>query len=314
MVKNGKKKAGGNPKPNKASRSVPMSQITRNVGPAGGLDRPAKEWARLMMDPCSAPLVPPCYSTGCGSAMLIRSEYDYLTATGAVTATVAAFIPGLNAVAAETSGLVTDTTAASLTLQSGAAPSGAWLDANAGSVRCVAARAEISYPGTELTRSGIIGLGLMDGGAFHQNLPLTEGGANVGITAAQTRRMCQHVERMPSTMAAINWAPGPNDENPDTTLLDATRAAKMEGRNALVVTASGFPANTGVRIRFVAVYEITLLSNSIGVVNSVDPPPSRNTPGQILKAMYDSRPGWVVEPSQAATQMNYTASKNRLAF
>lgn len=291
-----------------------MSQMTRSVGPAGGLDRAAKEWARLMMDPCSAPLVPPCYSTGCGSAMLIRSEYDYITATGAVTATVAVFVPGLNAVAAETAGFVTDTTAVTLSLQSGAAPSGAWLDANAGSVRCVAARAEVSYPGTELTRSGIIGLGLMDGGAFYQNLPITEGGSNVGITPAQARRMCQHVERMPSTMAAVNWAPGATDENPDTTLLDDTRAQKLEGRNALVVTASGFPVNTGLRIRFVAVYEITLLSNSIGVVNTVDPPTSRNTPGQILKAMYDSRPGWVIEPGQAATHMSYTAAKNKSPF
>lgn len=291
-----------------------MSQITRSVGPAGGLDRAAKDWARLMMDPCTAPLVPPCYSTGCGSAMLIRSEYDYIPATGAVTATVAVFVPGLNAVAAETSGFVTDTSAVTLTLQSGAAPSGAWLDANAGSVRCVAARAEVSYPGTELTRSGVIGLGLMDGGAFHQNLPITEGGSNIGITPAQARRMCQHVERMPAGMAAVNWAPGANDENPDTTLLDDTRAQKLEGRNALVVTASGFPQNTGVRIRFVAVYEITLLSNSIGVVNTVDPPTSRNTPGQILKAMYDSRPGWVIEPSQAATHMSYTSAKSKSPF
>jgi len=307
-------------KPNQAkkkannSRSVPMAMITRQPNYSAGLDRPAREWARLLMDPNSAPLVPPCYPSGCGSAMIIRSEYDYIAASGAVNGTVAVFVPGLNAVAAETAGYTNDTTPITLTLQSGNAPSGAWLDANAGSVRCVAARAEVSYPGTELTRSGVIGLGLMDGGAFHPNLPSGEGGSNIGISCAQARRMCQHVERTPANIAAINWAPGPNDENPDTTLLDATRADKLDGRNALVVTGSGFPSSTGLRIRFVAVYEITVNSTSLGVVNSVDPPPSRNTTGQILKAMYDARPNWVVEPGSSTSSMSANINKARSPF
>jgi len=174
-------------------------------------------------------------------------------------------------------------------------PGYAYLSNNATTFRCVAACAQVSYPGTELNRSGILGMGVADAAVIGVNVQTADGGANININAGQLRTLCQHVERMPAGVTEVRWFPGEDDAKvyaPGANHL--SRANECEGRNGILISASGFPVSTGIRVRCVAVYEVSLGAGQ-GQVASIAPPPSNNTPNQIVKALYETDPKWYIE-------------------
>lgn len=271
-----------------------------------------------MEDPCNAPLVNPCYSSGGGGTVLIRLELDQILYAGATeTAGIYTFVPGLGAAWINATPLPSDTTG---TLVAGANAAGSsWLLANAASFRPVAACMQVMYPGSELTRAGIIGISVVPANTIQPNFPAGSGGNGSNTTAALTRASCAHTERMPATLVEAKWSPGEQDQTPTTPTLPLLVAATLQGRNAIMMSASGFPVSTGIRVRTVAVYEASLLTTvNTGQVQSVAPPKSQNTANQVLRDLFSRDPEWWLNSAlktgrMASSVISYAAAGAKAA-
>lgn len=282
-IKSSRKKVAANMPRRKTKR---VSTVTR-----GGLDGPAQAYARLIADPCNAPLTTTIWPGSTGS-FVSRFESDFIVFDGvAQTAGMLYFVPGMNEVYTPSLLLTNDTTASTMTNASTLPPGVTFLQASAGTFRCVAACMQVSFPGTELNRSGIVSLGVMQAGGALRNLATIAGGQNVNTTASAVRQLCQHTERTPQNMAEIIWQPGGGDQLP-TQLGIATNTTsyvtEASDKNAIVMSVAGIPPVTGVRIRLVSVIEWTPRTAQ-GFVSSIDPPKSVNSLNDILRALPASR-------------------------
>jgi len=231
----------------------------------------------------------------------MRLEADAILFSGATeTGGLAAFVPGLGLGLASGTAIIGDTAASTITIAGGITPGAGFLASNGYSLRAVAACTQVCYPGTELNRSGIIGIGVMSAGTLIPNMTTADGGGNAVASPQALRIACQHVERMPATMVEARWFPGDEDANPYNYASRPTAWAQaLNGRNAIVVSASGFPVSTGIRIRNVAVYEISLgSSTTTGQVQSISAPRSINTSGHVLKFLADKDPQWYLHTAQ----------------
>lgn len=298
-------------------------QVARVSPPSRGVfDRAALEWAMLLRDPCNAKLTYPCYPGGTGGTVLIRLEADSIIANGATeTAAFGAFIPGIGASLANATPQTSDTAPGSL-LQANAniQPGATFISANANALKCVAACVQLSYPGSELNRAGIVGIGVVPATTTVNALATASGGGNINSSAQAARIACQHVERMPAGVVECKWFPGEADASEISMLNYPTSYGSLfNGRNAILWTASGFPVSTGVRVRCVAVYEVSLQSTTAsGQVQAVAPPVSSNTPAQILRAMAHKDPQWYIESATKAgraigTAISYAAQGAKAA-
>lgn len=267
-----------------ANKSRPM----RAPVPRSLLDAPAAALARLIQDPCNAPLTSTIWPGSAGS-YVSRFESDFVIFTGATdTAGILAYVPGVNNSWVNATALSSDTGLTGFTLAGAfGSPGNTFLQATAGSIRAVASCIQVSYPGSELTRAGIVALGTMRFGDVARAVTTANGGQNIATSAADMRTICQHTERMPTQMAEILWMPGGGDQSPYLLGQPGNTAQFVDEastRNALVVSVSGFPVNTGVRIRIVSVIEWTP-KTSQGMVSSVEVPKSNNSLNDILRAL-----------------------------
>jgi len=301
-------KKGSNPNPKPAWKRTAKAAPPQPKD-TSGLDQNAKKWARLLANPCDAELSYPCYSMGVGGSILLRCERDEIYFNAATqTAGVYGLIPGLNDVVLTQDVLTSDTQVTSFVRTNGA-PGGAFFDTNVNALRAVAARVEVSYPGTELDRKGLLALGLFEGNMFNNNIGAVNGGGDVPTTVSAYRTACQHVERTPQGVAAINWFPGPTDENTcDPKLIPTTYGRNyFDGHNALVVAVSGLPVATGIRIRSIVVYEIQMNVNTIGTIATVTIPTSINTPNHVIRYLMNRSNKWYLQPSSYSPGMNFGA-------
>lgn len=253
----------------------------RPSAPTSGLDAWGAAYARLLRNPCGAELAHPVYSGGSGG-YLVRVEKDFLVATTLTsTCSYGWFAPSNMS---PTNGATTfgtfDTTS---DLNSGSAvgaaaeeqPGFAFLSSVAQGVRCVSACLQVSYPGAELNRSGIVGLGTT-------TLAIAAG-AN---TAAGMRTLATKVARTPDGVLEVKWTPNdaaqhyvnPNDSNASGNFEDDFPA--------LFYTAAGLPAGVGLRVRLVAVYE-WLPRSTMGVIGTPgdNVTKSRNTLNHVINAL-----------------------------
>lgn len=286
----------------KARKAAPQKAKTV-VMRRPGLDKAAADYARLIKDPCNAPLCPTIWP-GSEGAFIGRYETDLIIWNQATAvAGVLVWCPGINTFFANDAILTSDTTAATLNLETGLVPGNGFLNNSSvvGSFRPVASCLQVMFPGTELNRSGVVAMGVTRFDPFINNVQTADGGLNVGITASQTRALCQHTERMPATMAECLWQPGPEDANTVTLGGSATQQTNAcIGRNVVVLSASGFPVNTGVRVRIVTVVEWTP-ANTNGIVSSIEPPRSSNTINDVLRMLpADGGTNWFINAYQKA--------------
>lgn len=118
-------------------------------------------------------------------------------------------------------------------------------------------------------------------------------------------------------MCEIKWVPAPGDGNWFDTKPAGVQAGGLTNqqsatvsnlvnygsKGAITLSAAGLPANTGVRIRFVAVYE-WLPAISTGLVSTFEPPVSANDTNDVLRALFTKYgPKWFLKG--AATAMPY---------
>nr|WRQ64925.1 hypothetical protein [Sobelivirales sp.] len=297
MVKSTRTRRNGKAKTKKAAAATPQrssKQVVARVRSA--LDNHAVAWARLLNDPCNAPLTYPCFSSAGGGSVLLRLEWDQLLGNAAgETASFYAWIPGLGLGLVNDVGLTSDTFGAKFTSANSAGSS--WLPASAGSVRCVAACVQLMYPGSELDRSGIVSMGVIPAETLIINSAAAAGGGGMATSASAVRTICAHTERTPSTMVEAKWYPGEGDEEPVPGTVPTLWAPTLAGRNAIIFSASGLKAAVGIRMRQVAIFEISLYSAAgiVGSVQSAVPPASMNTAAQVLRTMFTRDAQWWLE-------------------
>jgi len=230
----------GNKNKNRASRRARARTVTpyRET-----LDKMAGEYAALLADPCNAKLTTSVFP-GANGAFVGRFETDYIIGNSAgATGAALVYTPGTNQVLNNSVEATTDTTGFNLTGVT-AGPGASFL-ATTSLWRPIACCLEVYWPGTELNRSGVIGLGLVDYGIVN------DFSAGLAATTANLRSLCQHTERMPTEKATINWRPGFEDG----VGASGVTLAITGGRQSILLSVAGTPASVVARIRIVTVFE-----------------------------------------------------------
>jgi len=235
-VKISRKKA--NNKGNKANNVV-RRQPTR------GLDPAALAYARLLSDPCGAPLVHPIYAGG-DAGYLVRADSVHVIGLGPnYTAGFMQWTPGLlddgnkDFIAGASTDWETPNTAGNY----GYAPGKGFISSNASAARCVAACLRITFPGSESARSGWIqyghasGRSVVVGGSYS--------GADVGL-------LCNNYSRTPADTVEVFWKPNFIDQE----MVDPTVVKDQSAKNAAILLAwGGLPSNVGLTVHLTAIYE-----------------------------------------------------------
>lgn len=257
------------------------------------LDAQARQYAELLRDPCNAKLTQSVFP-GAGGAFVSRFETDYIiNATGVDTGALLVFTPGFTAGAQGALGasvaLAGDTTGFNITTP--LASPGATFLATTDQYRAIAACAEVYWPGTELNRAGILGLGIVDSAIIN-----TFSSGN-NATTANTRTLCQHTERMPESKATINWRPGDFDQAATGT----SSSSLLSGRQSLLITAAGIPPSTGIRVRLVVVVEWWPKAGT-GLVATVPQVTTRVSTNEVLYAL-DRTGNWLINTYKKAAPM-----------
>lgn len=213
------------------------------------IDQAGLAYARLLADPCSAPLVHPTYS-GTEAGYLVRAESFATFGTGGTeTSGAIGWTPG--SIGAEGNELVrivaASASAATQVDQVTGVPGKAFLQANASQYRCVAACLKVSFPGAESARAGRIHFGHTSGGYFKYAAATT-------YTVDQLAAGVPHYMRTPAEEIEIVWKPNDADQlfrDP----AGPTAAQDMERRAQILVAWAGLPAGVGITFRWTAVYE-----------------------------------------------------------
>lgn len=220
------------------------------VRPALRMDTAAAKYAALLADPCNGDLVAGPFGDGSGG-LVCRFEKEYIINSSS-TDTAAAFIfhPATGMVAWQTTPLLTDTDPIALTVPTTASShvGQAFLQSAAGWFRPIAACLQVYYPGSELSRAGVVSLGRYP----------AEIANDTTVAVANLRTQANYVMRTPADVAEILWRPTEADllgREPVQAGSYSLTAMTANNTTTLVATGAGLPVSTGLRIRVVAVFE-----------------------------------------------------------
>jgi hypothetical protein len=218
-----------------------------------GLDTAGLAYAKLLADPCNAPLVSPVFN-GADGGLLIRAENNYNAGASIGTTTAGVFVwapgaignnAGNGSAIAQGESTIPGGAITLGAISSGYQPGYGFLTSNSSECRCVAACMEIFFAGTEVQRSGLIASGNIMGGSLY----LTE-----SVNAQGSMVLFERYDRTPDCSLMINWRPTNFDQN-YTVANNATTFTEISRRGALGFAYFGLPAGVGVNVRMVAVYE-----------------------------------------------------------
>lgn len=227
-----------NPKKVKRVRFVPKSPM---------LDAQGASYARLLADPCNAPLAHPVYG-GTNGGLLLRSRSVFSVNTApTATAGYLHWTPG--AIGTATTELLgaeyATTSIGGNAIAITTAPGKAFLVANSASYRPVAACMQVYFLGAETARSGFV---LVDN---------TLGGLIDLGTAYSTdilSRTLSNYSRTPGNCLEAVFKPAMGDE----TWIDAASATApvdKDRRGAITIAWGGLPAGVSLSIVLTGVYE-----------------------------------------------------------
>lgn len=263
---------------------------------ATGLDAGGAAYARLLADPCNAPLAHPTYS-GSEGGYLLRADTFFTPGIAAgATSGIVMYTPGL----------LTDTNLGLLfadgpasgafqTVVAGATsaiPGHVFLNANASAARCVAACMKVSFPGSESARSGRVHYGQVTSGI------IALGGNYKPDDLAAT---VPHFQRTPADVIEIIWKPNDADQlfsRPNTP--NANDSAKNNKAASLLFCFAGLPATTGMVVHMTAVYEWQP-AQALGLaVPNLSKSPSRNTLDEVVNYLISKGFGFIKSYAMAA--------------
>lgn len=253
-------------------RAKPVGNARSRSGPM--LDQNAAAYARLLADPCNAPVVHPIY-TGGDSGYLFRAENFISVGTGATdTAGYLHWTPG--AISSSSAELLVangaDPSTSLVNSTSLGTPGKTFLATNARGVRCVAACLRVSYPGSESSRSGRIHFGHTQAGIID---------AGEGFYPNTVALLLQNYSRTPADFAELFWKPSAADmEMVDPSV--ATTGPLRDRHSALTLAWAGLPAGVGLTVHLTAVWE-WVPAASVGITgNNASKAMSNNTLDQVL--------------------------------
>lgn len=231
-------------KTKKAQKMRPKPRIVRAI--RNGFDAQAAAYARLLLDPCHAPLTRPV-GTPTGGILFRAQSIILLGSTTVNNSAAFHWVPSaMNASNTElllSAGLngATNTSFAPSAL----APAKTFVANSASDARCVAACVRIMYDGAESGRAGRVAYGNTVGGS------LTVSTAN---TYDSLMAQLETMERTPQTTAEIRWKP----TDFDTTFVDPGNAIPVQDRDrrgAITIVAVGHPIGNPLTLELTAVYE-----------------------------------------------------------
>lgn len=266
------------------SRPRRKASVSRELKPMG-LDEAAAAYAKLLADPCNAPLCP-SIMTGANGALVSRFESDQIFNSSATDVGSCGFYcPSMltSAAAANAIGVggpwSSDTIPGTLTNATLATQPGfTFLAANASGARVVAACIQVSFIGTELQRAGIAAVGCAKYSTLIDGSP----------TLASMRTLAQIVTRTPDGVLEYRLPPSEASSlfrDPTTTVNLASEPTSQDFP-ALFWSFSGIPVSTGVRVRFVVVYEwIPHIGNGMVAPQMAAVARSRNTNADVLQSL-----------------------------
>ncbi len=264
--------------PSKKSKNRQQKKPMKAPKPARSLDASAAAYARLLMDPCNAPVVHPIYPGG-DAGYLFRAETFWTPAGAGATAGYLHWTPGYTnfdrtqLIFGETTG-GTVATVASVLPQS-YSPGAAFLASNCKAARCVAACLKITYSGSESGRAGRIHFGQTTGG-------LVDAGSS--YTPDAVAQSLQNYGRTPAETVEISWKPN----IADTEFNDPSESASAlfkDRKGSITVAYAGLPAAVGPTFHFTAIYE-WVPATGLGLGgNTMGKAVSRNTLDDVLDAI-----------------------------
>jgi hypothetical protein len=255
-------------------RARPRASIPRSL--TTQLDTYAKNYLRLLADPCNGPLVTAPFGDGQGG-IVARFEQDIVLNNDATSVgSYIVFVPSICAYYTSAAAITSDTTLyASGATGAGPGYSQLLSGAGASSFRTIAACLQVYYPGSEQSRSGISAIGQLNQGAV------------TGTNSTSTIRvLSEYVERTPGAMIELKWTPNNYDmEWGSTTAPDGGSGPLLNRRSALVSSTFGIPVVTGMRYRMVSVIEYLPSSGNGMVAAPTDRTISRNTFSDVLRVL-----------------------------
>ena len=278
-------------KKNKPKRTVTVVQ--RSI--INRLDEKAKEYARLIMDPCAAPLTHPVYPGGDAGFLFRAVSFFTIFSSATETAGVLHWTPGYPnsshtdlIIFGNTSGTATGATGVS-----SQGPGKPFLSSNARGARCVAACLKVTFPGSESARSGRVHYGHTTAGTI--DLGQT-------VSADQVAQLLQHYGRTPTDTIELYWLPG----IADTEFNDPTESASAVIRDrkaSLTVAAAGLPAGVGLTFHLTAIYEWTPAQNLGLANNALGKNMSKNSMDDVIDAI--KRTGFAFVKHVGMAGLNY---------
>jgi hypothetical protein len=249
------------PKQNKslAKGAKRKSAVPRRV--KAQFDEAAASYAKLLLNPCDAPLVHPVGAPTGG--ILIRCQSAFSIVGVGAACGVVHWTPG--AIGSNNAELlfsnVADGNTATAFATNASTPGKNFLATNASDCRCVAACMRVYYDGAESTRAGRIAYGQTVGGFII-----------AGTTVATPQQIVpglEYMERTPQTAVEVKWRPNEYDlmlSDPQT----ATASIEKDRRSSLTLVALNQPVGSYLPVIFTAVYEYTPQVNT-GITTSLRP-------------------------------------------
>lgn len=280
------KKQQGKPKAKKAQQKQggQGKQRARAIAARRMLDADALRYAKLLVDPCSAPLVHPVY-TGSDAGFLFRAESVFTVGNGATgTAGFVHWTPGyVNTSNTELLiGAAADAVTGMPALVDPNAPGKTFLTTNATSMRCVAACMRIVYPGTEANRAGRLHYG-------HTLAAYMDAGDT--RTANEIAVGLQSYTRTPPEAVEVVWKPSAADQEFCDPSIGANGVVR-DRRSSVTAAWAGIPVSTGMTFYLTAIYE-WLPRPGVGIsTNPTGKNPSRNTLDNVIDFIQEKGYTW----------------------
>lgn len=245
----------------KAMKRSRQSQVQNRA--VASIDAGAAMFARLLRDPCNAPMCSPTYG-GMGTGEYRRYRSIFKPAVTAVEGSYI-FTPGANAMNSATHIAVNAGTNYTYANAAPIVPNTNFTQLEA---RCLAACVKIRYTGSELNRAGVIGLRT----APHQYVSTGQ-----VSNYASDLALCSKINRLGEVLHEVKFVPGIADEQ--FTEMFISVSSKELG--SFGFTWSGVPGDTlQVEITMVIEQEV-----GFGLVPAITTPASRNTTNQVLSAL-----------------------------
>lgn len=274
MAKTNNKKKG---KKGGGARTMVVRQVMREKRLA--LDALGAAYARLLVDPCNAPLVHSAYGGAEGTYLVKAETINDWGINPDATNGIFQWVPGVFSA----DGVIYGFNGANVAgLGAGPfIPGNAYITGNASQCRCIAACLEITYPGAELNRAGRVHYGHGNGGVLD---------IGVAIATNAITPMLEMMERTPAGKIEILWKPGQADglfRDPNT----AASIQDRERRASITVAWAGLPlvgavgsAGVGLTFKQTAVYEYQPIRN-IGVSIPNMARTTTNSLGDVMRAL-----------------------------